>query len=143
VTAATAADLRAGVTVSDAQGGRVGTVETADATGAVVSTGTVRARLPLSSFGKNAQGLVISLTQAQLNAAAQAQSGPQPTPGATPSDQGTGGPFEAPDPANAAQPAADASQVAPEVTGPAAEDEIQADVDAAAATESETPPDPQ
>jgi hypothetical protein len=39
----------------------------------VVSTGKVRAKLPLTSFGKNNLGLVISLTQAQLEAAAQGQ----------------------------------------------------------------------
>jgi hypothetical protein len=48
----------------------VGTVESADAASAVVSTGTVRARLPLASFGANGQGLVISMTKGQLEAAA-------------------------------------------------------------------------
>ena len=51
VRAATAADLHAGIQVRDQAGGVVGTVETADASGAVVSTGTIRARLPLASFG--------------------------------------------------------------------------------------------
>jgi preprotein translocase subunit YajC len=73
VTAATAADLRAGAAVVDTQGGAVGTIESVDAEGAVVSTGTVRAKLPLSSFGRNDRGLVISLTRAQLEAAASAQ----------------------------------------------------------------------
>ena len=49
----------------------VGTIESVDATGAVVATGTARAKLPLTSFGRNNQGLVISLTRAQLEAAAQ------------------------------------------------------------------------
>ncbi len=74
VTVATAADLRTGVQVLDATGGLVGTVESADADSAVVSTGTIRAEIPLGSFGKNNRGLVISMTRAQLEAAAQARS---------------------------------------------------------------------
>jgi hypothetical protein len=77
VTPATASDIRSGVQVRDTSGAMVGTVESVDATGAVVATGTVRAKLPLNSFGRNAQGLVISLTRAQLEAAAQAAT---PTP---------------------------------------------------------------
>jgi hypothetical protein len=74
VTLATAADLRAGTQVLDAAGGVVGTVVSADADSAVVNTGTIRAEIPLRSFGKNNRGLVISLTRAQLEAAARAQS---------------------------------------------------------------------
>lgn len=66
---ATAADLRAGVQVHDQQGSLVGTIESADAASAVVSTGTARGRLALASFGRNSQGLVISMTKAQLEAA--------------------------------------------------------------------------
>jgi hypothetical protein len=77
VRAATAADLHAGVQVHDQTGGVVGTVETADASSAVVSTGTVRARLPLASFGANGEGLVISMTRGQLEAAA-SHAQPQP-----------------------------------------------------------------
>jgi hypothetical protein len=80
VRAATAADLHAGVQVRDQSGGVVGTVETADASGAVVSTGTIRARLPLTSFGTNGQALVISMTRGQLEAAA-THSQPQPSAG--------------------------------------------------------------
>ena len=77
-TVATAADVQAGVQVRDQTGGMVGTIESVDATGAVVATGTARAKLPLTSFGRNNQGLVISLTRAQLEAAAQ-QAAPTPT----------------------------------------------------------------
>ena len=73
VTPVTAADVRAGLAVVDTQGGAVGTIESVDAEGAVVATGEVRAKLPLTSFGKNNLGLVISMTKAQLEAAAQAQ----------------------------------------------------------------------
>lgn len=75
---ATAADIRTGIQVVDQTGGAVGTIESVDATGAVVATGTVRAKLPLTSFGRNNQGLVISLTRAQLEAAAQ-QAAPTPS----------------------------------------------------------------
>ena len=77
---ATAADLRTGVQVRDQNGALVGTVESADATGAVVSTGTVRARLALASFGANGQALVISMTRAQLEAAA-THAAPRPSAG--------------------------------------------------------------
>lgn len=80
VRAATAADLRAGVQVRDQAGGVVGTVESADAAGAVVSTGTVRARLPVASFGTNGQNLVISMTKTELEAAA-GHAAPQPSAG--------------------------------------------------------------
>ena len=73
VVVATAADLRAGAIVQDPQGGMVGTVEEVDGGGAVVSTGNVRARMPLESFGKNDRGLVISMTRAEFEAAVAAQ----------------------------------------------------------------------
>ena len=73
VTPVTAADVRSGMAVVDTQGGEVGTIESVDADGAVVATGKVRAKLPLTSFGKNNLGLVISLTREQLEAAAQTQ----------------------------------------------------------------------
>lgn len=72
--AATAADVRSGAEVRDTSGGLVGTIESVDAEGAIVATGSVRAKLPFSSFGKNGEGLVISVTRAELEAAAAAQS---------------------------------------------------------------------
>ena len=77
VVAATAADVTAGAAVRDAQGGEVGTIESVDADSAIVSTGTVRADIPIASFGKNGQGLVLAITRAQLEAQAQART---PTP---------------------------------------------------------------
>jgi hypothetical protein len=85
-TPATAADLQAGATVYDTQGGTVGTIESADGSSAVLSTGTVRARLPISSFAKGPNGLVIAMTRAQLEAAARAQS-PQGATGSTSRDE--------------------------------------------------------
>lgn len=80
VSAATQGDLTAGAMVHDQAGGMVGTIETVDATGAVISTGTVRAKLPLASFGRNTHGLVVSMTKAQIEAAVAAQT-PAPAPG--------------------------------------------------------------
>jgi hypothetical protein len=58
-----------GAKVYDQQGAEVGTIEKVDAANAVVYTGTKRATLPLAAFGKSEKGLLISMTQAQLNAA--------------------------------------------------------------------------
>ena len=70
----TAADVEVGAQVHDTDGGMVGTIESVDAEGAVIATGSVRAKLPFGSFGKNDRGLVISLTRAELEAAARAES---------------------------------------------------------------------
>jgi hypothetical protein len=64
----TISDVRAGSAVHDTQGGVVGTVESVDERGAVVSTGRARARLPFRSFGRNGRGLVIAMTRAQFEA---------------------------------------------------------------------------
>ena len=77
VKAATAADVKAGVPVFDQKGGVVGKVESVSAKGAVVSTGKAKAEIPLESFGKNDKGLVMSMTKAELDAAA-AKSSPPP-----------------------------------------------------------------
>jgi hypothetical protein len=68
--AATTADIKAGAKVSDQAGGEVGKVESIDSEGVVVSTGAARVKIPLSSFGVGAQGLVIGTTKADLEAAA-------------------------------------------------------------------------
>lgn len=88
VAAATAADLSDGAEVRDTQGGLVGTIASSDAEGAVVNTGSVRAKLPLASFGKNSQGLVISMTKSEFEAAAaRAQTGPDQTTEAESEDE--------------------------------------------------------
>ena len=74
VRAVTLADLPAGATVHDKAGAVVGTVESATAEGAVISTGTVRVRVPIASLGLNARGLLIGMTKAELEAAAAGQS---------------------------------------------------------------------
>ena len=70
VTAATAADVKAGIAVFDQKGGSVGKIVSATAKEAVIDTGTVKAAIPLSSFGKNDKGLVISMTKDDIDAAA-------------------------------------------------------------------------
>jgi len=67
---ATAADIKTGATVYDLKGGTVGTVESSDAEGVVVSTGATRAKLGLSGFGVGDKGLTIAMTRAELDAAA-------------------------------------------------------------------------
>ena len=74
--AAPAAAPTVGAKVYDPQGAEVGAIEKVDAANAVVYTGTKRATLPLAAFAKNEKGLLISMSQAQLNsavAAAEAQ----------------------------------------------------------------------
>jgi hypothetical protein len=65
----TSSDVHQGSPVHDPAGGLVGTVESVDETGAVVRTGRIRAKLPLTSFARSEHGLVISLTRAELEAA--------------------------------------------------------------------------
>src|SRR5690242_11414031 len=74
---ATAADVKAGVSVYDQNGGLVGKVDSVSSKGAVVNTGTVKAAIPVSSFAKNDKGLVIAMTKADIDAAAK-KSAPKP-----------------------------------------------------------------
>ena len=66
--AATAADVVAGAAVSDSAGVQLGTIESADASGAVIVTAVGRARIPLNAFGKNSHGLLLQTTKAQFEA---------------------------------------------------------------------------
>lgn len=70
VTLATAADVKAGASVYDEKGQLVGKVDSVSSAGVVVNTGKARAEIPLSSFGKNDTGLVISVTKAEIEAKA-------------------------------------------------------------------------
>jgi hypothetical protein len=58
------------VSVYDQKGDLVGKIESMSGDNAVVSTGSARASIALSSFAKSDQGLVISMTKGELNAAA-------------------------------------------------------------------------
>ena len=67
--AATAEDVKKGVLVYDQNGASVGKVESVSGKNAVVSTGTSRASIPVSSFAKNDKGLVIAMSKADIDAA--------------------------------------------------------------------------
>jgi hypothetical protein len=67
---ATAADVKAGVAVVDKDGGLVGKVDSVDSEGVVISTGSVRAKVPLASLGVGGKVLTVSLSKAELEAAA-------------------------------------------------------------------------
>ena len=71
---ATAADLKAGVQVRDIKGVQVGTLATlaanevvADPTQAVIDTGHTKIGVPLSAFGKDNKGLLLSITAEKFN----------------------------------------------------------------------------
>ena len=68
--AATAADVKAGVSVYDKDGGLIGKIDSVSGKNAIVSTGKVKASIPISSFAKNDKGLVLAMTKAEIEAAA-------------------------------------------------------------------------
>lgn len=65
-----APDVRAGAEVRDMQGARVGLVEKVEDGIATVATSQLRVQMPLSSFGQRDGVLTITMTEAELNAAA-------------------------------------------------------------------------
>jgi len=70
------ANVTAGATVVDMTGAPVGTIESVNGGNAVLSTGTVKAAIPVSSFAKGANGLVVGITKADLEAKVQAATKP-------------------------------------------------------------------
>jgi hypothetical protein len=75
--AATAADVKAGAAVYDPDGGTVGKIGAVSGDEAVIDTGSVRAKVPISSLAKGDKGLVIGMTKAELEAAAKEKSPPK------------------------------------------------------------------
>jgi hypothetical protein len=71
--AAAKAKVAAGATIYDPQGAAVGTIENVTPEAVVVNTGTNKVALPPASIGHNEKGLVVSVTKADLDAAAQQQ----------------------------------------------------------------------
>ncbi|HWI87002.1 MAG TPA: hypothetical protein VNT42_11865 [Sphingomonas sp.] len=67
----------AGASVSDASGAAVGTIESVSGGNAVLSTGTAKASLPISSFAQGPNGLVVGITKAALEAQIAAATTPQ------------------------------------------------------------------
>ena len=74
--AAGAVSVTAGANVVDTTGAPVGTIESVSGGNAVLSTGTVKAAIPVASFAKGANGLVVGITKADLEAKVQAATKP-------------------------------------------------------------------
>jgi preprotein translocase subunit YajC len=88
--AASAVTVTPGTSVVDASGAAVGTVESVTPQGAVVSTGTAKAVLPLNAFAKRDNGLAISMTKAELEAAVSTAAQPKLEIGAVVNDTAGG-----------------------------------------------------
>ena len=69
----TAASVKAGDKVNDTKGDPVGKIESVSGKTAVISSGSARAQIPLSSLARNEKGLVIAMTKSQFDAAAKAK----------------------------------------------------------------------
>lgn len=65
------ANVTTGAAVMDVKGGAVGTIASVSGDVAVIDTGTVKASVPTSSFAQSDKGLLIGMTKAELEAAAQ------------------------------------------------------------------------
>ena len=75
--AATAADVKKGVSVYDQNGGAVGKIDSVAGKNAVLNTGSVRATVPISSFAKNDKGLVIGMTKSEIDSQAKSAAKPK------------------------------------------------------------------
>lgn len=70
--AAPGVEVSAGAAVYGPQGDEVGKIDKVEAGTAVVNTGKHSAALPVSAFGKNEKGLLVSMSRDQLDAAVEA-----------------------------------------------------------------------
>jgi hypothetical protein len=70
-------NVAVGAAVSDTTGAPVGTIESVSGGSAILSTGTVKAAIPVASFAKGANGLVVGITKADLEAKVAQASTPQ------------------------------------------------------------------
>jgi len=66
--ASSAANVTVGASVVDTKGQPVGTIESVNGANAVLSTGTAKAAIPVSSFAKGPNGLVVGISKADLEA---------------------------------------------------------------------------
>jgi hypothetical protein len=64
---AKASDIIVGGEVRDSKGILVGSIESVDPAGAVVTTGTGRVMVPLEAFGKNKKGLLLGVTKSEFD----------------------------------------------------------------------------
>ena len=62
------ADIVAQAIISDSGGQPVGTIETVEADGAIVTTAAGKVKVPLDAFGKNRKGLLIGMTKEDFDA---------------------------------------------------------------------------
>ena len=95
---ATAADLVAGAAVMDQEGQAVGTIQEADATGAVVNTGNARGRLNLDAFYKNERGLMIGYSRTEFEGLVSGLGGPETPDAEEATTPATADPAPAPQP---------------------------------------------
>lgn len=75
--AAAGAAVTVGASVVDSQGQPVGTIESVNGGNAILSTGAAKASIPVTSFAKGANGLVIAISKADLEAQVAQASKPQ------------------------------------------------------------------
>jgi len=75
--AAATVNVTQGAAVMDAKGGAVGTISSVNGDIAVIDTGAVKASVPTSSFAQSDKGLLLGMTKAELEAAAQGASAQQ------------------------------------------------------------------
>lgn len=68
--ATTPASFKVGATVSDPQGGKVGTVAAVSGNLVTVATANAKAQLPKTAFAQSPTGLIIAMTATELEAAA-------------------------------------------------------------------------
>ena len=58
------------MSVFDSKGELIGKIDSVSGENAVVSTGKVKAEIPISNFAKNDKGLMVAMTKAEIEAAA-------------------------------------------------------------------------
>lgn len=68
--AATKDDVKAGASVYDSKGNAIGKIDSIEGKNAVLNTGKVQVRVPLSSFAHNDKGLLFGMSKADIEAAA-------------------------------------------------------------------------
>jgi hypothetical protein len=69
-TASTKVDVKAGASVFDSSGASVGKIEAVEGNHAVLNTGTVKVKIPLTSLATGDKGLTVGMTKADIEAAA-------------------------------------------------------------------------
>jgi hypothetical protein len=68
--ASTKAEVKAGASVYDSKGKLVGKIDSVDGKSAVLNTGKVQVKVPMSSIARDEKGLAIGMSKAEIEAAA-------------------------------------------------------------------------